>query len=52
VDELLAEYSQWPFGKKAGANAGVGANLGQVIAEVGLDIFDLFCICIDRANVT
>jgi golgi phosphoprotein 3 len=34
VDELLAEYSQWPFGKKAGTNGGVGANLPQVIAEV------------------
>ncbi len=34
VDELLAEYSQWPFGKRAGgASGGVGANLGQVIAE-------------------
>ena len=35
VDELLAEYSQWPFGKRAGgASGGVGANLGQVISEV------------------
>ena len=34
VDELLAEYSQWPFVKKAGGgSAGVGANLGQVIGE-------------------
>lgn len=33
VDELLAEYSQWPFGKGAGASAGVGANLGQIVAE-------------------
>jgi len=34
VDELLAEYSQWPFGKRAGgASGGVGANLGQVITE-------------------
>lgn len=34
VDELLAEYSQWPFGKRAGgASGGVGANLGQVISE-------------------
>ena len=34
VDELLAEYSQWPFGKRAaGTSQGVGANLGQVIAE-------------------
>jgi Golgi phosphoprotein 3 len=34
VDELLAEYSQWPFGKRAGGASGVGANLGQVISEV------------------
>jgi len=34
VDELLAEYSQWPFGKRvAGASGGAGANLGQVIAD-------------------
>lgn len=33
VDELLAEYSQWPFGKRAGGNMGIGANLGQVIAD-------------------
>lgn len=32
TDELLAEYSQWPFGKKTGS-AGVGANLPSVIAE-------------------
>ena len=34
TDELLAEYSQWPFGKKATGN-GIGANLPQVIADVG-----------------
>ena len=35
VDELLAEYSQWPFGKRTGGTSGgVGANLGQVISEV------------------
>lgn len=34
TDELLAEYSQWPFGKKATGN-GIGANLPQVISEVG-----------------
>jgi golgi phosphoprotein 3 len=34
VDELLAEFSQWPFGRKVGANGGVGANLNQVVAEV------------------
>lgn len=33
VDELLAEYSQWPFGKRAGATQGIGANLNQVIGE-------------------
>jgi len=33
VDELLAEYSQWPFGKRAGGGQGIGANLGQVVAE-------------------
>jgi len=34
VDELLAEYSQWPFGKRTGgASGGIGANIGQVITE-------------------
>ncbi|KAK4613982.1 Vacuolar protein sorting-associated protein 74 [Fulvia fulva] len=34
VDELLAEYSQWPFGKRAGGGqAAVGANLDQVIRD-------------------
>jgi len=33
VDELLAEYSQWPFGKRVGASQGIGTNLGQVITE-------------------
>jgi golgi phosphoprotein 3 len=33
VDELLAEYSQWPFGKRAGGQQGIGANIGQAIAE-------------------
>ena len=33
VDELLAEYSQWPFGKRAGGGQGIGANLNQVISE-------------------
>ncbi|KAL9109702.1 MAG: hypothetical protein Q9227_005740 [Pyrenula ochraceoflavens] len=33
VDELLAEYSQWPFGKRAGGGQGIGANLGQVIGD-------------------
>lgn len=33
TDELLADYSQWPFGKKATGN-GIGANLPTVVAEV------------------
>ena len=32
VDELLAEYSQWPFGKRAGSQ-GIGANLAQAVGE-------------------
>ncbi|KAK6834545.1 hypothetical protein PG990_000637 [Apiospora arundinis] len=34
TDEILAEYSQWPFGKKTGSQ-GIGANIAQVIAEEG-----------------
>ena len=33
VDELLAEYSQWPFGKRAGGAQGIGANLGTLVSE-------------------
>lgn len=33
TDELLAEYSQWPFGRRAGGPSAIGANLGNVIAE-------------------
>lgn len=33
VDEMLAEYSQWPFGKRAGGPAAIGANLDQVVRE-------------------
>ena len=33
VDELLAEYSQWPFARRAGGGQGVGANLGQLIND-------------------
>ncbi|KAJ6152844.1 hypothetical protein N7497_007163 [Penicillium chrysogenum] len=33
VDELLAEYSQWPFGRKAGGSQAIGANLAQVVNE-------------------
>ena len=44
TDELLAEYSQWPFGKKATGN-GIGANLPQVIGEVGPPSpFSFFCV--------
>lgn len=32
VDELLAEYSQWPFGKR-NTQSGVGQNLGQATSE-------------------
>ena len=33
VDELLAEYSQWTFGKRAGGSQEIGANLGQLVGE-------------------
>jgi Golgi phosphoprotein 3 len=33
VDELLAEYSQWPFAKRTGGSNAVGANLEQVIRD-------------------
>ena len=33
VDELLAEYSQWPFGKRTGGGQGIGQNLNQVTSE-------------------
>ena len=33
VDELLAEYSQYPFAKRQGGSQGVGANLGQLITD-------------------
>jgi Golgi phosphoprotein 3 len=33
VDELLAEYSQWPFGKRAGGSQAIGANIGQVVTD-------------------
>lgn len=33
VDELLAEYSQFPFARRAGGSGGVGANLGQVVQD-------------------
>jgi len=33
VDELLAEYSQFPFGRRAGGGQGIGANLGSKVGE-------------------
>ena len=33
VDELLAEYSQWPFAKRPANSAGVGANLSQAVSD-------------------
>lgn len=33
VDELLAEYSQWPFARRAGGSQAIGANLAQTINE-------------------
>ncbi|KIW11575.1 hypothetical protein PV08_10876 [Exophiala spinifera] len=33
VDELLAEYSQWPFAKRTGGSQGIGANIGQVVGD-------------------
>ncbi|KAI1372079.1 Golgi phosphoprotein 3 [Hypoxylon crocopeplum] len=32
TDELLAEYSQWPFGRKA-TSTGIGANITQLVSE-------------------
>lgn len=43
TDDLLADYSQYPFGKKAVGN-GVGANLPAAIAEVSLSCC---CLCVD-----
>lgn len=33
VDELLADYSQWPFGKRQASTGGVGQNIGQVTTD-------------------
>lgn len=33
ADELLSEYSQWPFGRMVGAGQPIGANLAQAINE-------------------
>ena len=35
TDELLAEYSQWPFDRKV-SSTGIGANLPQAISDVCL----------------
>ncbi|KAL2373880.1 vacuolar protein sorting-associated protein 74 [Blastomyces gilchristii SLH14081] len=33
VDELLSEYSQWPFARRTGGAQGIGANLAQAVNE-------------------
>jgi Golgi phosphoprotein 3 len=33
VDELLAEYSQWPFARRPGGGQAIGANLAQAIND-------------------
>ncbi|KAG5297427.1 golgi phosphoprotein 3 domain-containing protein [Histoplasma ohiense] len=33
VDELLSEYSQWPFARRTGGSQGIGANLAQEVNE-------------------
>lgn len=33
VDDLLAQYSQWPFGKSSSGSSNIGANLSQAISE-------------------
>ncbi|KAJ5736927.1 Golgi phosphoprotein 3-domain-containing protein [Penicillium malachiteum] len=33
VDELLAEYSQWPFARRPGGSQAIGANLAQAIND-------------------
>ncbi|PGH27573.1 hypothetical protein AJ80_00815 [Polytolypa hystricis UAMH7299] len=33
VDELLSEYSQWPFARRTGGSQGIGANLAQAIND-------------------
>ena len=41
TDELLAEYSQWPFsGKKLGGGQTIGENLPQVIMDVCVSRFN------------
>lgn len=33
VDEMLADYSNWPFQRRAGGSSGAGANLYQVVND-------------------
>lgn len=33
VDELLAEYSQWPFARRPGGSQAIGANLAQAVND-------------------
>ncbi|KAF7159816.1 hypothetical protein CNMCM5623_005205 [Aspergillus felis] len=33
VDELLAEYSQWPFARRPGGGQAIGANLAQAVND-------------------
>lgn len=33
VDELLTEYSQWPFARRSGGGQAIGANLAQAVNE-------------------
>jgi Golgi phosphoprotein 3 len=33
VDELLGDYSQWPFASKPGGSGGIGINLAQEISD-------------------
>ena len=33
VDELLSDYSQWPFARRIGGSQGIGANLAQAVNE-------------------
>jgi hypothetical protein len=53
TDELLADYSQWPFGRKAVGN-GIGANLPQVITDVSLPFLPSFpllrAVCLRVGN--
>jgi Golgi phosphoprotein 3 len=59
VDELLAEYSQWPFAKRQGGQQGVGANLSQEVSnevnankdrELQLEVRFQSCVDVDFAK--